>query len=188
MKKAKKVLLLVLCAALLVGASVAGTVAYLTSQDVVTNTFTVGKVEITLDEAKVDVYGVVDANATSRVQENTYKLVPGHTYVKDPIVHVSADSENCWLFVKIVNGSADAVINGLDTNGWTQIGTSNYWAYGTEAVAGGSNVPVFDSFTYKATVTDPSADDAKTIVVTAYAIQADGLTQAQAQAEVLKLG
>ena len=42
MKNAKKVLLLVLCAVLLVGASVAGTVAYLTATDSVENTFTVG--------------------------------------------------------------------------------------------------------------------------------------------------
>ena len=54
MTTTKRVLLLVLCAALLVGASVAGTVAYLTSQDATTNTFTVGKVEITLQEYEVD--------------------------------------------------------------------------------------------------------------------------------------
>ena len=52
MKKVK-VLLLSLCAVLLVAASVLGTLAYLTSQDTVVNTFTVGKVKTTLDEADV---------------------------------------------------------------------------------------------------------------------------------------
>ena len=49
MKKAKKVLLLALCAVLLVGATIAGTVAYLTSTTTeVKNTFTAGKVQILL--------------------------------------------------------------------------------------------------------------------------------------------
>ena len=48
MKRTKQILSLALCAILLVSATVATTVAYLTSQDAVTNTFTVGKVAITL--------------------------------------------------------------------------------------------------------------------------------------------
>ena len=55
MKNAKKVLLLALCAILLVGATIAGTVAYLTSQKTDTYTFTVGKVSITLTEDKINV-------------------------------------------------------------------------------------------------------------------------------------
>ena len=57
MKKATKVLALMLCAVLLVTATVAGTLAYLTSSDTVENTFTVGSVTITLDEACVNEYG-----------------------------------------------------------------------------------------------------------------------------------
>ena len=58
MKKAKKVVALALCAVMLVVGSVAGTMAYLTSStgDVV-NTFTVGNVAITLDEANVEAFG-----------------------------------------------------------------------------------------------------------------------------------
>ncbi|MBQ3062404.1 MAG: hypothetical protein IJD03_01960, partial [Clostridia bacterium] len=98
MKNTKKALLMTLCAVMLVAASVMGTMAYLTSTTgVVTNTFTVGKVGITLDEAKVTEYGVKDGD--TRVMANTYKLVPGHTYVKDPTVHVAADSEESYLFV-----------------------------------------------------------------------------------------
>ena len=57
MKKTSKALLLTICAVLLVAASVMGTMAYLTSADEVKNTFTVGKVAIKQDEAKVDANG-----------------------------------------------------------------------------------------------------------------------------------
>ena len=87
MKTKSKALLLTLCAVLLVAASVLGTMAYLTSTDTVTNTFTVGKVEIKLDETDV-------TNPTGpRVQANSYKLMPGTTYTKDPTVTVKAGSQ-----------------------------------------------------------------------------------------------
>ena len=57
MKTKSKILLLMLCAVALVAASVLGTLAYLTSQDTVTNTCTVGKVAITRDESKVGARG-----------------------------------------------------------------------------------------------------------------------------------
>ena len=79
MKKTRKILLMAACAVLLVCISVGATVAYLTSVDSVTNTFTVGKVAITLDEAKVTEYGVAVEGA-ARVKANTYKLIPGHEY------------------------------------------------------------------------------------------------------------
>ena len=53
MKTKRKALLLSLCAVLLVVASVMGTMAYLTSSDTGTNTFTVGKVAIKRDEPAV---------------------------------------------------------------------------------------------------------------------------------------
>lgn len=59
MKTKSKALLLTLCAVLLVAASVMGTMAYLTSTDKVENTFTVGNVKITLDEAKVNTDGTL---------------------------------------------------------------------------------------------------------------------------------
>ena len=80
MKSKKKVFLTVLCAAALVVASVLGTMAYLTSKTgPVTNTFTVGNVNITLDETDVTPMGVKDTD--TKVTENSYKLIPGHTYI-----------------------------------------------------------------------------------------------------------
>lgn len=113
MKSKKKVFVTVLCAAALVVASVLGTMAFLTSTDQVTNTFTVGKVAITLDETDVTPMGVQDTDA--RVQGNEYKLIPGHTYIKDPTVHVDADSEDSWLFVKVDNGISDLEATGNTT-------------------------------------------------------------------------
>ena len=39
----------------------------------------------------------------TRVINNQYKLVAGHTYIKDPTVHVRAGSEPCYVFVKVTN-------------------------------------------------------------------------------------
>lgn len=105
MKNAKKVLLLVLCAVLLVGTSVMGTLAYLTSQDTVVNTFTVGKVEITLDEAKVNKDGTYVTDHANRVDANDYHLMPGQTYIKDPTVTLKEGSERSYvrMLVKVAN-------------------------------------------------------------------------------------
>ena len=186
MKKTSKALLLSLCAVVLVTASVLGTMAYLTSTDEVVNTFTVGNVAITLDETDVD-------NSTpgedDRDKANAYKLLPGHEYVKDPIVHVGADSEDCYLFVKVENEIADiedaskSVESQMIKAGWTVVDADNgIYVYGTTAapsvVNGGANVPVFENFTVSGTVDNTTLADYanKTITVTAYAIQADGFT------------
>lgn len=110
MRKAKKTVLAVACAAALVAGSIAGTMAYLTSKDEVKNTFTVGQVEISLDEAKVDEKGrpvkvgddgtetvVKDLAAAERVTRNSYKLIPGHKYTKDPTLTVLKGSEESYV-------------------------------------------------------------------------------------------
>lgn len=104
MKTKSKALLLTLCAVLLIAASVLGTMAYLTSTDTVTNTFTVGKVEIKLDETDV-------TNPTGpRVQANSYKLMPGTTYTKDPTVTVKAGSEESYVRMKVTFNNATEII------------------------------------------------------------------------------
>ena len=104
MKTKSKALLLTLCAVLLVAASVLGTMAYLTSSAEVKNTFTVGKVEIKLDETDV-------TNPTGpRVTANSYKLMPGTTYTKDPTVTVKADSEESYVRMKVTFNNATEII------------------------------------------------------------------------------
>ncbi len=107
MKTKSKALLLTLCAVLLVAASVLGTMAYLTSTAKVENTFTVGKVEIKLDETDV-------TNPTGpRVQANSYKLMPGNTYTKDPTVTVKAGSEESYVRMKVTFNNAAALMEML---------------------------------------------------------------------------
>lgn len=132
MKTAKKAMLMTLCAIILVVATVFGTMAYLTSTDKVENTFTVGNVKITLDEAKVDTDGSPVTGA-ARVRENSYKLMPGHTYTKDPTIHVADASEDCFIRAKVTLTNADKwieiatkyadnkvenIIKGTDDNIW----------------------------------------------------------------------
>ena len=71
---------------MLVVGVVGGTVAWLTATTgSVVNTFTCGDINITLAET----------TGTS------YKILPGNNIAKDPKVTVSANSENCILFVKV---------------------------------------------------------------------------------------
>lgn len=131
MKKPTKVLLTMACAALLVVASVVGTLAYLTDDDTVTNTFTVGQVHIKLDETDVKLDGAKDTD--DRVQQNDYHLLPGHEYIKDPTVTVLAGSEESYIkMVVTINKTAELdkifadhadikltdVIQGYDSTKW----------------------------------------------------------------------
>lgn len=112
MKTKSKALLLTLCAVLLVAASVLGTMAYLTSSAEVKNTFTVGKVEIKLDEAKVTADGI-PVEGADRVTANSYKLMPGTTYTKDPTVTVKAGSEESYVRMKVTFNNAAALMEML---------------------------------------------------------------------------
>ncbi len=200
MKTKSKALLLTLCAVLLVAASVLGTMAYLTDKETVTNTFTVGKVSIKLDEAKVNLNGeplndkdeVVDLKGALRVTENSYKLMPGHTYTKDPTIHVDVDSEECYLFVKVENGIAAIEAEGntkiasqMAAKGWKLVDNqTNVYVYiGTAedasapvAVKAGDDVTVFEKMVITDSVngTGLAAYKDATIKVTAYAVQKDG--------------
>lgn len=109
MKTKSKALLLTLCAVLLIAASVLGTMAYLTSSAEVKNTFTVGKVEIKLDEAKVTADGI-PVEGAARVTANSYKLMPGTTYTKDPTVTVKAGSEESYVRMKVTFNNAKEII------------------------------------------------------------------------------
>ena len=187
--KARKILVSVAALALVAAISIGGTLAYLTSTAKVENTFTVGNVSITLDEAKVNEYGTKVENA-DRVPGNEYKLIPGHTYTKDPTIHVGGLSENCYLFVKVENGLGDAestIATQMVNLGWKPVDnqTGVYAWYGktgddvnaTRAiVAAGANVTVFNNFTFDNLAVPTEYTNAK-IVVTAYAIQADGLAK-----------
>lgn len=201
--RTKKALLAALCAVLLVAGSVMGTMAYLTAEESVTNTFTVGSVtfgdgadEKGLDEAKTTEYGVIDG--TERVDGNTYKLVPGHTYVKDPTVHIKNDSEECFLYVEVVNGISEieadtgdgdyvCIADQVVANGWTALTDVDnvyykLWAAADDAVASETDdLVVFEEFKVAGTANneDVAGLAEAEIVITAYAVQADGFNNAK---------
>lgn len=184
MKAKTKAIVLALCAVLLVAASVLATLAFLKSTDSVENTFTVGKVKITLDEAKAGEYGDV-ADATVRVKGNEYKLIPGRKYAKDPTVHLEAGSEESYIFVKVENGLAAIEAAGETTiaaqitgNGWTALdGAAGVYYKQVEANVNAEDYLVFSSFILADDADVANYTDAK-ITVTAYAIQADGFADA----------
>ena len=206
MKTAKKAMLMTLCAIILVVATVFGTMAYLTSTDEVVNTFTVGNVAIKLDEAPVDGNG--KATTGDRVKENSYKLLPGHTYNKDPMVTLLAGSETSYVKMTVTVNKANeldaifapngadltSIFNGYDSANWIAKGntkdatanTRTYEFWYKEAVgAPTADVALdalFDSITVPGTITKEQLDTIKgmTITVNAYAIQADGFANADA--------
>ena len=185
MKTVRKSLILAACAIMLVCATIAGTLAYLTSTNTVTNTFTVGNVSITLDEATVDENGKA-VTSEPRVKENKYKLLPGKKYDKDPTIHVSDTSEDCYVFVKVENGLSNieggtTIAQQMLTNGWIAIDEENGIYGKTDSVSANDNVDVFKNFTISGNInanTLAGYGNAK-IKVTAYAIQAEGFDSAK---------
>lgn len=106
----KKALIMVLCAALVITSAALGTIAYLTDRASITNVFTMGNVQIKVDETDVDLNGdpIPDENgAPVRKEEgNEYHLIPGKTYTKDPAVTVLRGGED--TFVRMIVTITDA--------------------------------------------------------------------------------
>lgn len=117
----KKTLTLVLSLALAVAIGIGGTLAWLTAQtSTITNTFTVGKVDITLTETNQKDNTILDAETTA--QNQTYKVYPAQTITKDPKVTVKADSEHSIVYVKVTKGTDfDTYFEATIADGWTEL-------------------------------------------------------------------
>ena len=189
-----KALLLTLCAVLLVAASVMGTMAYLTSRDAVVNTFSVGSISMSLDEQDVD---NSTAGENDRDKANAYHLLPGHTYVKDPIIHIDTASEDAWIFVKVENGIAayeaataegdyTNIADQIVANGWTALdGVAGVYYKEYTKNQADKDLEVFANF--KVADNAESVEgwanitaDTHKINVTGYAVQKDGFQTALA--------
>ena len=203
----KKKLMTVLALVLVIAMSVAGTYAYLTSADTVVNTFTVGDVKIKLDEAKANPDGSLVQGA-ARVDANSYKLLPGHTYNKDPMVTVLSGSESSYIkmtvtFTKAAELDAifaptgadlTSIFNGYDSTNWiykgntedTTANTRTYEFWYKEAVAAPTADvaldALFDQIKAPDSLTNSDLNNLKDLKITvnAYAIQADGFATAEA--------
>lgn len=222
MKNYQKTLVLLACAVLLVVGSVFGTFAYLTDTEAVTNTFTVGRVGLNLDEVKVDTMGNVMNGETvferaedeeledyiakgERVKANSYKLLPGHTYVKDPTVTVDAGSEESYIrmmvtvtFAKaltddVIATSLDEIFTGYDATKWIRNDkdisedqkTITYeYRYHTTVTAGETSdlglEPLFTEIKVPGSYTNEqmAVFASMNINIVAHAIQADGFDTA----------
>ena len=175
----KKTLALVLALTLLVAGVVGGTLAWLTDQTAeVKNTFTVGDINIDLTETTAD-----------------YKMVPGNTITKDPTVTVKANSEACWLFVKVTESeNLDTFITYAIADDWTVLpGVDGVYYREVPASATDRTFSVLagNAVTVKSNVTktmlETSKTNAPTLTFKAYAIQKDHFATADtAWAEVSK--
>lgn len=192
-----KLVVAMLAVTLLIGCAIGGTVAWLTATtDSVVNTFTYGDINITLDETK-------PANQQA-------KIIPGVNIEKDPKVTVEANSEACYLFVKIteenwptfkeVDGTTKKVSYDIATD-WKpledQAGVYYREVDATTANAGVSYYILKGDTTYPNGVVTVSENLTKNevngittqpkLTFTAYAVQKDGFnTAAAAWAEASK--
>ena len=184
----KKTLALLLIAVLLIGGAAGGTLAYLTDQTgPVVNTFTVGNVNITLEETTTD-----------------FKMVPGTEIAKDPIVTVLKGSVACYLFVRVEESAnlKDFISYTIDS-GWTQgegtgegkngIPTNVYYREVAETTVDTPfSVLTNDKVLVKDTVTKAMMDALKadgatqpTLTFTAYACQKDAVDTVAAAWEIV---
>ncbi len=166
---------------LVIGCVAGGTVAWLVAKtEPVVNTFTYGKINIDLTET----------TGTS------YKIIPGTNIAKDPKVTVAADSEACWLFVKVEETGtfvADKVTYAI-ANGWTQgdgteIPSNVYYreVSAEDAKTGVNYYVLAGNATYPNGVITVSADLTKenipaanpTLKITAYAVQKENIADAK---------
>lgn len=179
---ATKVMLVILAVMLVAGISVGGTLAWITTQsDEVVNTFTYGDINITLQEHELLEDGGLGEKL---VIENDYKFIPGVDLAKDPFVTVKADSEACWLFVKVVetNWPANENISYTVDSAWTLLEDGVYYRE-VEATTADvdfniltDNMITVDDALTKAEV-EAFADTMK-LTFTAYAVQKEGIDTA----------
>lgn len=182
----KKLLTLVLSLVLIGAVGVGATLAYFTDTDNVTNTITMGKVEIEITEPSF----------SPNAENNTLKdVMPGQVIAKDPTIKVVDGSAPAYIRVKITDASnnvlaGDNEILGcldIDIEKWTRSGDYYYYV-GTDAevnietddlkgragvVSPGKSVVVFDEITIPTDWNNTKALTSYDIKVVAEAIQAD---------------
>ena len=163
--------------------SVGATIAWLTDKtDPITNTFTVGDIEITLTEENPS------ADKRDKIQ-----IVPGTNITKDPKVTVEHPSEACYLFVMVKeeNWPDKAKVGySIDTAVWTELevkdlpeNTKLYWCDVAKTTA-----PVEKNIIANKTVTvantlneedmEKIEDAAPSLAFKAFAVQKDNVADA----------
>lgn len=169
----KKAIIAVVALALVLCFAIGGTLAWLVDKsDAVVNTFTYGDINIDLSESTGD----------------EYKMIPGNDITKDPKVTVEANSEACWLFVKVEKSAtydsylADYTIaddwnelDGVDGVYYREVNADTAKAGTSYQVLKGNTVTVLDSVEKSDMEAIKNGTTAKpTLTFTAYAVQLDG--------------
>lgn len=175
-----KTVAILLALVLAIGCAVGGTLAWLISQTApVVNTFTYGDINIALTE---DTKG-------------PYTITPGKNITKDPKVTVEANSEACWLFVKVKEDNWPAFTNTDGTkkvsysiaDGWNALlGQTGVYYREVSAQKSAQEFPVLkdNTVTVSNTLTKDEVNKLKNsskptqLTFTAYAVQKDGSTNA----------
>lgn len=192
-KRIGRVFLPICLLALIAVAAVGGTMAYIANvTSPVVNTFTVGDIEIKLEESPyskengVDVYGEPEEGA-----QNSYPMIPGKTYTKDPVVTVvgSEKSIDVYLFIKYTAAMDSGLKYELDKTGWTDLDNEDNVYY--RIVPASAEDQTFHLIVNDQVTVDPDVINKKTmpaanstLTFTAYAIQTENLDPAGAWAAV----
>lgn len=191
-----KVLATVLALTLALGCVAGGTLAWLTATTgPITNTFTIGDINISLS----DTTGTFKGNGTTvSTSETTY--VPGQTITTKPTVTVEAGSEACFLFIhieeknntfgtenkKVIEWTLDNPSTSGDSDGktWYEVKgyTGYYCAILKKKPATDQNYALFtdNKLTVNADLTKSDIETMKTggyptITITAAAVQMDNI-------------
>lgn len=184
MKTNKKKILVPLLVLALVVTTIGGTLAWLMDKSgPVTNTFTIGNVDIALQE-----YSNKEGNALmDEGQGNEYHMVPGTTLNKHAVVELKADSEKAYVFVEVIPSANYTDFFGeLKMNPeWTKLeGVNN--VYYKKDVTEGTKIDVLEGNTVKVleTVTNEMMNGAKgekapTLAFKAYAVQKENINDAK---------
>ena len=175
-------------------ASIGGTVAWLTAKTApVVNTFTYGDINIDLYEHEYDATKHELTNVVTKTGVNNYKIIPGVNLPKDPTVEVKANSEACWLFVKVEAENwptfiGDAKISyavKTGEGGWTALeGHAGVYYREVGAVTEDTTFKVLadDLVTVSENLTKEEVGTLKEnqpkLTFTAYAVQKDGIADA----------
>ena len=196
MKKMRtKTLAMLTCVMVLLVGAAGATLAWLTdTTQTITNTFTVGNIDITLTET--------GATPETGDQTKEYKMIPGKQESKDPTVTVEAGSEACWVFVKVEKtANFDTFMDYSINTAWTALEDVDgvYYIDQADLSAEGAVDAVYsvlanDQVTVKSTVTKEMMDALEeegatlpNISFKAYAVQKYGFdTAAAAWAEASK--
>lgn len=199
----KKILALSMCIALAAIAIVGASLAYFTDTKTATNTFTMGDVQIKLDETNVN-----DPKG-DRVTSNVYNVYPGAVVTKDPIVHnigkngayirATVNVSNWMNLVgayypdfkeTFPNDGYKAALNllvGELGEGWSVVGVEAgdvftigqfdakfILKYDGVLASGTDTTAMFQTVTIPAGIDNANADSFDEVKVVAQAIQADG--------------